>query len=140
MHLKQEFWKVWLVDCCILVARGYVVPRSCGGDFLECKVLHFEPVTCALGMGLGPPASRSTGVATCFWHGQGWEGQAGTLCSVICLRVHGWWVSGLDISQCLVSAGWAGRWQRVSYGKAGLRSTEPEPSLEMESCLIIGLV
>lgn len=37
MHLKQEFWKVWLVDCCILVARGYVVPGSCGGDFVECK-------------------------------------------------------------------------------------------------------
>lgn len=89
MHLKQEFWKVWLVDCCILVARGYVVPWSCGGDFVECKVLHFEPVTSALGMGLGPPASRSTGVATCFCHGQGWEGQAGTLCSVTRLRVHG---------------------------------------------------
>ena len=51
-----------------------------------------------------------------------------------------WWVSGLDIWQCLVSAGWAGRWQRVSYGKAGPRSTEPEPSLEAESCLMTGLV
>ena len=38
------------------------------------------------GAGLGPPAS---GVATCFWHEQGWEGQAGVLCSVTRLRVHG---------------------------------------------------
>lgn len=109
---------------------------------MECEVLHFEPVTCALGMGLGPPAS---GVATCFWHEQGWEGQAGILCSETRLRVHGDLVetcpvSGLDIWQCLVSASWAGRWQRVSYGRAGPRSTEPEPSLETESCLMPGLV
>ena len=32
MHLKQEFWKVWRVDCCVLVAGGCVVPGSCGGD------------------------------------------------------------------------------------------------------------
>ena len=48
-----------------MAARGYVVPGSCGGDFVEYKALHFEPVSCALGMGLGSTASRSTGVATC---------------------------------------------------------------------------
>lgn len=38
--------------------------RGCGGGVLECEVLHFEPVTCVLRVGLGPPAP---GAATCFW-------------------------------------------------------------------------
>ena len=33
MHLKQEFWKVWLVDRCVLVAGGCVVPGAVEGTW-----------------------------------------------------------------------------------------------------------
>lgn len=84
---------------------------------MECEVLHFEPVTCALGMGLGPPAS---GVATCFWHEQGWEGQAGILCSETRLRVHGDLV-GLRAGHLAVlgKCRLGRKVAEVSYGRAG---------------------
>lgn len=51
--LKQEFWKVWLVDYCVLVARGYVVPRSYGGTLWSVRYFTLNLSLVHWGWGLG---------------------------------------------------------------------------------------